>query len=383
MKQISILRGGDDLSQIAEAWDHLRRLQSFYVPSFDDLACSLADKPNDFRIITLKTADKIISLACFVSEPAKKTFSIGERKLFSLPVRRVRLFGSAILGQPDICDAKLILQAVTSEFSFDLISLGEVPMDSTLYFAAQHAGSGLIATRASRKPSLRWSIQLPETFDQYWNSRSSKLRKSLRYQERKLLNELHSKLSITSQPEEVNSFLRDGESISRLTYQWNIGQRLCNDQATRERYHRLAEQGRLRCYIIYVAGAPVAFARGVITDTTYIFETPGFDPAYGKYSIGLVLLTWVIRDLVENTDCRLFDFGEGGDNHDYKSRFGSASAQCAAIELARWLQPYSLVIAILQTGLATAKNVASWMLGEGRLRARLKKAIRQYGTGNG
>ena len=95
--------------------------------------------------------------------------------------------------------------------------------------------------------------------------------------------------------------------------------------------------------------------------------------------MGSVLLLWTIRDLIDNTDCKVFDFGEGGDEADYKSRFGNVSVRCASLELVRWTRPMSLAVLILQEGLTAAKNAADWLLGENKLRTRLRKAIRKYG----
>jgi Acetyltransferase (GNAT) domain len=90
-------------------------------------------------------------------------------------------------------------------------------------------------------------------------------------------------------------------------------------------YIHRATNGRLRCYIVYASGTPCAYLRGEFIDDTYYYETPGFDPQYSKLSPGLVLLVWAIRDLIEQTSCKNFDFGHGGDTWGYKSKFGNTS----------------------------------------------------------
>jgi hypothetical protein len=379
MRKMLVVRQVDNLDQFAEAWNRLRKQQPFFFPIFEDLAFFLSETSRDFRVIALKDGDRITSLACFVCERTRRRFSVGERSLFGLPVRTVRLYGSAVLGDLDLETFKQLLDVITVEFRFDLISFGEMPIESPLCAAIHRAGFGWVGTSPSRKTSLRWLINLPESFEEYLASLSSHLRKSMRYQIRRLEKELQYELVVVDRVDEIDRFIRDGEAISRLTYQWNVGQRLNNDDATRRRYNHRARNGSLRCYMVYIAGRPAAFARGELADDIYNFETPGFDPQYSKFSVGLVLLMWVIRDLIENTACKVFDFGVGGDETGYKSRFGNVSVRCVLLELGRWTHPYSLAIVILQQALTAAKNLVSWLLGNNKIRTRLKKAMRKYG----
>jgi len=177
----------------------------------------------------------------------------------------------------------------------------------------------------------------------------------------------------------VDTFLRDSESISRLTYQWNVGDRLFNDEATRRLYIQRATSGHLRCYSLYASGKPCAFLRGEFVGGVYHYETPGYDPQYSKLSPGLVLLMWAIRDLIEETSCKIFDFGGGGDAVGYKAKFGNTGLNCDDVELGRWSRPYSVAIMAIQEGLNVAKNLANWILGESKIRQRIKHAIRKYG----
>jgi CelD/BcsL family acetyltransferase involved in cellulose biosynthesis len=159
-----------------------------------------------------------------------------------------------------------------------------------------------------------------------------------------------------------------------------VGQRLENDAETRERYLRLARQGRLRCYLLVFENEPIAFARGEISGTVYNYETPGFLPKHHKYSPGLVLMAHAIADLIENTDCTLFDFGSGGDMTGDKSRFGTKSEPSRNLSFVNGARARGLVIWLAGTTLAGIKAAARAVLGEGELKRRVKKAIRRYGS---
>jgi hypothetical protein len=58
----------------------------------------LGEADKDFLILALKDGDHIFSFACFIYARKRRLFTLGERQLFSLPIKEVSLFGSAILG---------------------------------------------------------------------------------------------------------------------------------------------------------------------------------------------------------------------------------------------------------------------------------------------
>ena len=379
MNELLVLNPCDDLTKIADVWNRLRATHSHFVPYFDDLTFFVSTSQRDFRILVIRNNDQIISLACFIYQRTMKPFKIGERMLFRLPIKEVSLFGSAILGYVDDAILDSFLDVVKATFNFDLIYFGYLPINSALYKAILSGTHGLFITTPSPKQSIRWLINMPHSFNEYLTCLSSTTRQSIRRKMRKAEHQLQWTFSVISKLEQVEFFLRDAETISRLTYQWNVGDRLYNDEATRLLYAHRARRGRLRCYIAHSAGIPCAFLRGELVDDLYYYETPGFDPQFSKFSPGLVLLMWAIRDLIEQTNCSLFDFGSGGDALGYKSTFGNLSFACSDVEIGRWGKPYSVAIMALQGGLNLAKILANQTLGQGTIRRRAKKAIRKYG----
>jgi hypothetical protein len=89
-------------------------------------------------------------------------------------------------------------------------------------------------------------------------------------------------------------------------------------------------------------------------------------------------MLWIIRDLIDNTDCEVFDFGTG--NYGYKRRYGNTCLKVSRIQLCRWHRPYSLLLVGLDGALNLARNFANAIVGgESKLKQRLKKASRRYG----
>jgi hypothetical protein len=238
-------------------------------------------------------------------------------------------------------------------------------------------GGGVIVGSVTREEPIRWLIKLPESFDDYCRSLGSATRKKDVGRFKKIELQSVFEVRVIHRPDQVEEFLKDGEKISRLTYQWNLGARLCNDEETRQRLVRIAKEGQLRCYVAYFKGQPCAFACGELSHRIYIYQNACYDPKYINESPGTALMLWVIRDLINNTDCEVFDFGMG--NYEYKQRFGNTSLKCARLQIGRVYQPYSVFIVALDQILNLVKKLANSVVGGGKLLHRLKKATRQYG----
>ena len=149
-----------------------------------------------------------------------------------------------------------LLRHVMQKEHVDLIDLGEIPENSALRGALDALAWPARKLRLGRKDSIRWLIDFPETFDAYLAGLSTSTRQSTRRKMRSLEKEFDLQFETFTLPQDVDRFLAEGEKISRLTYQWNVGQQLNNDAETRARFRDLADQGRLRCYLLSLDGVP-------------------------------------------------------------------------------------------------------------------------------
>ena len=127
MTELVVLSRSDDLTKIADAWDRLRATEVLFFPDFKGLRFLLLEGGKDFRILALKDGDHILSLACFIYAHTIKRFTLGERKLFSLPIKEVSLFGSAILGNVNNDVFDKFLNVLQATFNFDFVYFGYIP----------------------------------------------------------------------------------------------------------------------------------------------------------------------------------------------------------------------------------------------------------------
>lgn len=93
---------------------------------------------------------------------------------------------------------------------------------------------------------------------------------------------------------------------------------------------RAMERGWLRLFVLKLDGAPVAAVYGLMYDGIFHFYQSGFDPAFNKYSVGLVVLGHSIRRAIED-GAREYDLLHGDEG--YKFRWASAQRPLSRLTL--------------------------------------------------
>jgi hypothetical protein len=367
-----------ELHTLEEAWNCLAKKGLSFVPSFSELRSAVEPETSKFQILVAIDNSQIIAIACFIYLDTAKKYQLGGRVLFSLPVRMVTLFGPCILGEPSEGVIQELFHTIFKNGDFDVITLGHIFVDTPIYKAASSL-RGRIVWRGGRKERVWWLIRLPNSIEKYLEQMRETTRLHI-IRDCKKFDRQAPEFRLLTRPEDIDIFLRDAEKISQQTYQWNLGYGIRNDHETRQHLMRLAKNGDLRCYLSYLKEKPVAFGWGELAHQRFYFRQTAFDPGYRKLSPGTALIVKIINDLIQNTDCRLFDFQHGG-NDGYKSRLATIGISCADIQLASMYRPYSLLIAVLEQMLHSAKNLMALIVERGPLKGRLRAALRRSGVG--
>jgi hypothetical protein len=379
--EIRVHTNVSELAPIGPFWDRFLEREPNIIPPFSEWQPSLEKSGANFRVFTVHDAGETVGVACFIYTRGKKRFAVAERNLMVLPATTANLLGGAVLGISDETVSRRILEMMLQANDFDLINVGEVEVGSPMHRAAESIRGGALVGRVLRGNSIRWLIKLPPTFEEYCKSLGAQTRKKDVGKFKKAIQQPSFEVQVFHRPEQVEKFLADAEKISRMTYQWNFGQQLVNDAPTRQHFISQAEFGVMRCFLLYVDGEPRAFARGILSRGIFLWETSGYDPRYVKDSSGTSLMLWMIRDLIENTDCRVFDFGMGG-NYGYKARFGNVSLTCDWLQIGQWRRPYSVLLIMLERAVNGSKNLVASLVGpDSELMKRLKRSTRRYDAG--
>jgi CelD/BcsL family acetyltransferase involved in cellulose biosynthesis len=114
--------------------------------------------------------------------------------------------------------------------------------------------------------------------------------------------------------------------------------------------------------VLSLEGEPVAFWPGWVYNRSFYSSTPGYDPALAEYRLGQYVLMRLIRDLCDDPDADLLDFGFG--DSEYKRRFSTEE----------WREADVLVFAPSFKGARVNAGRTAVGLGERALRRAVERA---------
>lgn len=262
-------------------------------------------------------------------ERRKRTFQLGYLKLFESELRVLTIPSGGLLGNTsqDICHSLLHnLIGSLKRKEADMIHFSHLRTDSPLY--------GLVRDllpwheHYAHPCTTHRAMTLFSTSENFYASLSSKTRKHLKQNARRLSNDFPNAVVVRTYTKtaELDTIVRDVESIAQKTWQRGFGLGFSNDPEMLSRLRLQAEHGWLRANVLYIAEKPCAFWLGTAYHNTLHSEYLGYDPAYSIYAPGMFLLAHVIEGLCSTTGTdRLttIDFGKG--DALYKQQLGTQS----------------------------------------------------------
>ncbi len=192
---------------------------------------------------------------------------------------------------------------------------------------------------------LHCYIDLSWSFDQYASKFSSKTRSTILRKIRKYKEHCGGVINWKSyrQPEELPDFFRHARQVSKLTYQerlLDVG--LPDSEEFRQNAIHLAQNDRLRAYILFDGNKPVSYLFCPEKEGVLVYAYLGYDPEYLSLSVGTVLQWLAIEQIFQERRFQYFDFTEGQSSH--KQLFGSHQRLCANVFFVRKSMANTLLI---------------------------------------
>jgi hypothetical protein len=86
----------------------------------------------------------------------------------------------------------------------------------------------------------------------------------------------------------------------------------------------------------------------------------------------------MIRDLIESTNCRIFDF-KWGTAHGYKSRFATFRTECDSLNLGSRSRSVAVFVMLLDVSINAAKRSAGLLIEHPRFGQRYRAVLRRLG----
>lgn len=211
---------------------------------------------------------------------------------------------------------------------WDVIALHELPENSVALKALLSIPlpSGIQVQIEEGEPCHRIPLVTDERArGQSWRQRATKaLQQQLRRRERQIARTFQARFGCVTDERELPTVLAHLFALHRLRW-GQFGQPGVFLSGRVRRFHtefaRLAlRQGWLRLHWLTLDGTPAAIYYAFCCDRYAGFYACGFHPAFGRYSVGKVLLAKVI-DEAEREGAAVFDFMRGDES--YKAEFGT------------------------------------------------------------
>jgi len=138
----------------------------------------------------------------------------------------------------------------------------------------------------------------------------------------------------------------------------------------------LARAGRVRGYLLYAEGRPVAYLYAPMYRDTGIllYSHLGYDPNYERLSPGTVLQYLAIEDMFREGNLKMFDFLEGETQQ--KQLFGRHHALCADVYTLR-PTPRVIFLVFLRIGTEGISSFIVWTLDHLGVKRWIKNFIRR------
>lgn len=171
-----------------------------------------------------------------------------------------------------------------------------------------------------------------------WEDYLSQLGSSHRANVRRRLRKLHAafdvRLERVESPEQLDPALDVLLDLHERRWSDRGGSDALGDPAV-VRFHRdftrtALARGWLRLFVLRLDGRPAAALYGLMRNRRFLFYQSGFDPEFGDYSVGLVIMGMAIREAIEE-GAREYDLLHGDER--YKFLWASRTRELSRIEL--------------------------------------------------
>jgi CelD/BcsL family acetyltransferase involved in cellulose biosynthesis len=244
-----------------------------------------------------------------------------------LPFSRLEFLGSGSVGS-DYLD--IVLRRGFERPALESIERHLVGHPRVLHLAGLPQGGTAVQELATRLSRRGWSVerrdQGPCPFISLegltWDGYLAQCSASQRYAFRRKQRRLHSCFRVEFEP--IASEPERAEALAVLIDLHNRRWRgrggsdglhrpelhAFHDEASRNALSR----GWLRLYVLRLNGRSVAALYGLLYRNVFHFYQSGFDPAFGKWSVGLVTLGWAIQRAIDDGASE-FDFLHGDEEY--------------------------------------------------------------------
>jgi CelD/BcsL family acetyltransferase involved in cellulose biosynthesis len=146
-------------------------------------------------------------------------------------------------------------------------------------------------------------LDIAGDWNAYESSLSATFRQGIRRKRRRLEDGGEVTIDVETGARDLDRRLREGFAVESSRWKGELGTAIASNPAAASFYtaiaHWAAERGWLRLVFLRVDGAAIAFRFDLVVDHTYYHVKGGYDPAYARFSPGLILQHETVRQAFE------------------------------------------------------------------------------------
>jgi Acetyltransferase (GNAT) domain len=372
-----------EMQAFRDVW---QRWQDHPDNDIDNFLLLLKGRKEIFRphVMLFSRGDQPVTLVTGRVERSRVNFTVGYKNIPGPAVNSLTVPYGGILGTLDDEIARLILAALSNEFGsdhVDRITFNYLPESSPLMNALQNVrGRHLRLFQGDWTP--HFMANLSSDVDVFWAKLSRQHRNFLRRKARKLEQETAQKIEYSRVTEEadVEKLCAELEEVAKKTYLRGLGKGFIWDAPHVERMMMAARNQRLRAFLLRIGGKPISYVVGPVYNGKFNLAYTAYDPAYGHYDVGQLVLVYAIESLCREGQ-QYFDFGFGAAR--YKEQFGD---KCVRERSVSWYAPTvkaaALTTAVKMNGFGTRVTRACFSEGVVKLLKRYwRKRLAQGSNG--
>lgn len=241
--------------------------------------------------------------------------TFGYKVVFQKSIRSLTVLYGGIIGDtsPSACEILLSnLQESLRKRKADVVFFNHLKIDSDLFRLATTIPGSLMRDH-NPVPYLHWKMELPDSYDEFYKTRSRNFKNNLKKYSKRLTDQYGGNIffKCLHKEEELGYIIKDVETIASKTYHRGLGVGFVNDLAMQNRIKQALSRNLFRAYILYINDIPGAYLIGVKYGATYFPWYTGFDQMYQQFSPGTLLFAQVIEALYHDGRIEAVDFGFG------------------------------------------------------------------------
>ncbi len=311
---VRVLRSFEELEEVREVWESWCDYPNADLDSYLASARSRADFVQPHVMIVYRQGRPECMLIGRL-EHRRLQVKVGYATLFEPEIRQIFFVHGGFIGNLSDANSQLLARALRrclENGEADLVEFVRLTKDSNLR-AALSEKFGLLCSGHSLALHDHWWIELPATFNEFLQNLSRKTRHEFRRHQKMLDADFAGRMHVRSfrYEDEVDEMAREVEKVYQKTYQHTLGVGFKGDAETLESLRATARKGGLCGNVLYVGCEPIAFFVGKWYKDTLFGYYMGFDPEYGKYSPGLLILMHSVEQCFVRTGARRVDLGWG------------------------------------------------------------------------